>query len=334
MRVVAAPILGGVAVTATADAGPRGGLFVGTDGGIAHLGDDGSLGWLPWAMGAHVVAIDVDPTSGAVAVGCASGAVGILRDDGSMAEVDLGSRVRSLSWSSEGSTLAACSQLAGLLVCDLDGRRSFGLAPSRRWRHVAWQDGHTAAPLIVAGAGGASWVDARTGAVARHDRSDGAVTAVAVDPSGPWTAFGDLRGEVRMVDAREEGEVEVSGWPDAVEVLAWMPGTGRLLVAGGDEVTVWTAEVPAEADDEPDPDRVAVAGGRVTAIAPHPWLTCAAVGADDGRVVLWDTRSDAAQPVGRAGAEVTALRWDAMGEQLFVGTRDGGSWVPAMEVVR
>lgn len=319
------------------------GVVVGTDRGVAQVGADGRFGWLPWLLGDHVVAVEVAPATGALAIATVAGEVCLVDRHGTARTVELGSRVRAMAWSDDGGLLATCSQAAGLVVVDAAGERRFGLPPSRRWRRVAWQPWHPVAPLVVAGAGGASWVDPGSGAVVRRDRTPGVVTALAVDPSGPWVGLGDLRGEVRLIDVRSEDEVEVEGWPDPVELLAWMPGTGQLLVAGGDEVTLWRAdhEIGAEDDDVAGdvaggsrsfgPPRTAVDGGRLTALAPHPWRQRVAIGADDGRVAVWDLVSDRRTPLAWGSEPVTALRWDALGDQLFVGTRAGGGWVPGGE---
>lgn len=355
------PVLVDAAVTCVTGGGAVAGVVVGTDRGVAQVGEDGRCGWLPWLLGAHVVAVEVAPATGALAIATVSGEVCLVDRHGTAQAVELGTRVRSLAWSDDGELLAACSQAAGLVVVDAAGQRRFGLPPSRRWRRVAWQPWHPAAPLVVAGAGGASWIDPSTGDVVCRDRTPGVATALAVDPSGPWVALGDLRGEVRLLDVRSEDEVEVEGWPDPVEVLAWMPGTGQLLVAGGDEVTLWRADHEIDADDGigahddelegdgavaaaggrgevalgagPDagPPRTALDGGRLTALAPHPWRQRAAIGSDDGRVAVWDLSSGRQTSLARWSERITALRWDPLGDQLFVGTLAGGGWVPGGE---
>jgi hypothetical protein len=354
------PVLVDAAVTCLAGCGAVAGVVVGTDRGVAQVGEDGRCGWLPWLLGDHIVAVEVAPATGALAIATVTGEVCLVGRHGAVRTIDLGSRVRSMAWSDDGALLAACSQAAGLVVVDAAGERRFGLPPSRRWRRVAWQAWHPAAPLVVAGAGGASWIDPSSGEVVRRDRTPGVVTAVAADPSGPWVALGDLRGEVRLIDVRCDDETQVEGWPDPVEVLAWMPGTGRLLVAGGDEVTLWAADHEIEDDDEGDaaaeeigdgaaeigsggnhdlrggtpdlgPPRAALDGGRLTALAPHPWRQRAAIGADDGRVAVWDMSSGRLTALARWSGAVTALRWDSLGDRLFVGTRAGGGWVPGGE---
>jgi hypothetical protein len=119
-----------------------------------------------------------------------------------------------------------------------------------------------------------------------------------------------------------------------VELLTWMPGTGRLLVAGGDEVTVWWAGLEVDADDgspASGPPRRALDGGRITALAPHPLRRRVAVGTDDGTVGVWDLASDRYIPLGWGSDPVTALCWDALGERMFVGTRAGGAWAALAE---
>ncbi|MCB0971460.1 MAG: hypothetical protein KDA97_08090 [Acidimicrobiales bacterium] len=325
--------LDGAAVTCVVGGGGFGGALVGTDVGALHLGTDGAAAWIDWSRGRHVVDLAIDRSSEAVAVGTTTGDLAILDLDGGITEVSLGSRVRSLAWSPVYGLLAACSQLAGLVVLEPDGRRRFARPADARWRRVAWQHRQVDAPLVAAGAGGATWIDPiEAGEVRRHPMP-GTATVLAVDPCGPWTAVGGLRGDLRIVEAEEEGEVEVVGWPDPVELLAWLPGIGQVVVAGGDEVTRWSGG-ESDGATEPEPARLALGGGRVTALAPHRWLPQVAIGSDEGVVALWDTVSGSSRTLAAPGPEVTALAWDPLGEQLFVGTRAGGSWLPAMAALR
>jgi hypothetical protein len=248
--------------------------------------------------------------------------------DGSTTTIEMGSRVRSMAWSPDRQQLAAISQAAGLVVLDRSGRRVMGLPPSRRLRTLAWHRHNDVAPLIVGGASGATWIDPdHPEPIRQRDHAPGAVLAVAGDPVGPWIGFGDLRGEVRLVDGRDDAEVTVAGWPDAVDQLAWLPGRGEVVVGGGDELTAWTHDPPSGGDDAAPPHR-SIDAARITAIAPHPWRPVVAMGGDarggrHGRVSTWDLTHDRPGIDRRVPGDVTGLVWDEHSDDLFVGTRSG-----------
>jgi len=297
------------------------------DGRICRVALDGCWSCDDHHHKAAVVALAVDPVLGLVASADAQGTVRLHAGQGHGTKIEMGSRVRSLAWAPGRQQLAIISQAAGLVVIDLRGNRCVGLPPSRRIRVAAWHEDNPIAPLIVGGAGGVSWVDPATDEpIRRRDASAGAVIAVATDPAGPWIAFGDLRGEVRLIDGRTGDETEVSGWPDAVGTIAWLPGRAEAVVAGGDEATIWAAGPDPE--DAPLPPRHALPCQRITAVAPHPWRPLVALGGDAAErhqapVTCWNVEVDAAEAEVHVVGDVTALAWDGLGEHLLAGTRSG-----------
>jgi WD40 repeat protein len=130
----------------------------------------------------------------------------------------------------------------------------------------------------------------------------------------------------RLSDGKD---MQMSGYPTKARSLSWSPDGYWLATSGADGCIVW----PFNSKEGPmgkAPRECAVRKSVVSRVAFHPKALIVAVGYEDGWVML-SRLTDAAeilvrshrQGAGQDGA-ISALAWNATGDQLLFGTAEGG----------
>jgi WD40 repeat protein len=132
----------------------------------------------------------------------------------------------------------------------------------------------------------------------------------------------------RMADARH---MRMTGYPTRVKSFAWSAGGKWLATSGADEIILW----PYQSKDGPmgkQPLMLAAPNlSCVSAVACHPGEDVVAAGYGDGTLRLVRIADGATIPVREPAAvsredtakAITALAWDARGQQLAFARADG-----------
>ena len=121
------------------------------------------------------------------------------------------------------------------------------------------------------------------------------------------------------------GNMRMSGYPAKPRSLSWSRDGAWLATSGAEACVVW----PFESKTGPmgkQPRECGVRPVRVTQVAFHPKALVIALGYEDGFVLLCRLTDASEIPVRLAdtdGGAVSALAWDARGERLLFGTREG-----------
>ena len=124
----------------------------------------------------------------------------------------------------------------------------------------------------------------------------------------------------RVVDAKH---MRMSGYAARVRSMSWTSDGKGLATSGSNQLIVW----PFQAKDGPmgkQPQMLAPYERNACAVACHPAQPVAAVGYEDGLVLLVRMADGAEILAKRSGAApVTALAWNAAGNLVAFGTEDG-----------
>jgi WD40 repeat protein len=128
----------------------------------------------------------------------------------------------------------------------------------------------------------------------------------------------------RLIDGRH---MRMTGYTTRVTSLDWTADGNWLATSGATQLILW----PFQAKDGPmgkAPRLLAPSEHRVVAVACHPQQDIAAVGYEDGMVLLVRIEDGAEILAKKPGpAPVTALGWSADGMFLAFGTEDGEAGV-------
>ncbi len=122
----------------------------------------------------------------------------------------------------------------------------------------------------------------------------------------------------------DKGHMRMSGYPAKTRSLAWSPDGHWLATSGAEAAILW----PFQTKDGPmgkQPRECGVRPARVARVAFHPKTLVLACGYEDGCILLIRL-SDASELLVRhpvPGSPVTALVWDAKGQNLVFGCGDG-----------
>ncbi len=128
----------------------------------------------------------------------------------------------------------------------------------------------------------------------------------------------------RLADGKH---MRMSGYSTKVRSLSWAAGGKWLATSGSNQLILW----PFQGKDGPmgkQPELLAPRDHRVVVVACHPSQDIAAVGYEDGLVLLvrvGDGAEVLAKPPG--AAPVSALAWNPAGTLLAFGTEDGSAGV-------
>jgi|GEM_PF-2005116 len=247
----------------------------------------------------------------------------------------LGGSVPALVWSQDGTWLATAGGDGRVRLWDPASGAQRAALTVNGGRADALAVDATGTRLAAGGADGGIqlWALAADGGTPRPlgqwAAHTGMVRTLAFSPDGRRLASGGQDGLLKLWDPAGGTETAAlapgRGW---VESLAFSPD-GRLLVAGAIQggVQVWTLDE----DGAPAPRTVLDSGrGAVRGVTVSPdgrWL---GAGTDDGRVHLWalpegldGSPAPATRLLGKPGAKLLALAFDATGERLATGDMDG-----------
>jgi WD40 repeat protein len=124
----------------------------------------------------------------------------------------------------------------------------------------------------------------------------------------------------RLADHKD---MRMAGYAAKVRSMAWTAGGKWLATSGSEQLVLW----PFQGKDGPmgkTPELLAAHEHRVGVVACHPQQDVAAVGYEDGMVLLVRLE-DGAEILARnpGSAAVSALAWDAGGAALAFGAEDG-----------
>ncbi|NVO14270.1 MAG: WD40 repeat domain-containing protein [Rhodoplanes sp.] len=131
----------------------------------------------------------------------------------------------------------------------------------------------------------------------------------------------------RLADSKH---MRMMGYAAKVRAMSWTADGRELATSGADTLVIW----PFHGKDGPmgqQPRLLAPTANLVVAVACHPGQPVAAVGYDNGMVLLVRLE-DAAEIVVRhpGGSAVSALGWNAAGTRLGFGTEDGAAGLLAL----
>ena len=128
----------------------------------------------------------------------------------------------------------------------------------------------------------------------------------------------------RVVDAKH---MRMSGYAAKVQSMSWSTGGKWLATSGASQLVLW----PFGSKDGPmgkSPKMLTPADCKVSAVACHPAQEVAAVGFENGMVLLVRLDDGAEILVKRPGeAPVSAIAWSARGDRLAFGTEAGEAGV-------
>jgi WD40 repeat protein len=128
----------------------------------------------------------------------------------------------------------------------------------------------------------------------------------------------------RLADAKD---MRMSGYSGKVRSMAWTAGGKWLATSGSEQLILW----PFSSKDGPmgkQPRMLAPYSKRAVAVACHPTQEIAAVGFEDGLIMLARIDDGAEILAKKPGAApVSAIAWSADGARLAFGTEDGEAGV-------
>jgi len=128
----------------------------------------------------------------------------------------------------------------------------------------------------------------------------------------------------RLADAKD---MRMSGYSGKVRSMAWTAGGKWLATSGSEQLILW----PFQSKDGPmgkQPRMLAPYSKRAVAVGCHPKQEIAAVGFEDGMIMLARIE-DGAEILARkpGNAPVSAIAWSADGARLAFGTEDGDAGI-------
>jgi WD40 repeat protein len=150
----------------------------------------------------------------------------------------------------------------------------------------------------------------------------GSIWSIALTPGGDWVITGDEDGSLRFFDLRGFETIPSVVGPDAQISGIAIDAEGRHLIAGSQDGTVRVFDLHART--QIGHALVAHSKSPVNAVAFKPNSALLVTAGNDGRIVVWDTRTGSLvkSPPAQQGA-LTALAFDASGSTLATGGADG-----------
>ncbi|WP_181703011.1 WD40 repeat domain-containing protein [Chthonobacter albigriseus] len=181
--------------------------------------------------------------------------------------------------------------------------------------------------LAVAGYGGVGLWYPGTAAAPQELEWKGSHIAVTVSPDGANVVTSMQENALHGWRLRDGQHMRMSGYPAKPKVMSWS-AKGRFLATSGAQASIaW----PFHFKDGPMGKRPLELGARkemVTSVACHPVEEIAAIGYDDGMILLVrfsDGEEILLRPPGNGA--ISALGWDKSGLELAFGTEEGAGGV-------
>ncbi|MFN3656891.1 MAG: WD40 repeat domain-containing protein [Pseudolabrys sp.] len=151
----------------------------------------------------------------------------------------------------------------------------------------------------------------------------GSHLAVTISPDGKFIVTAMQEPTLHGWRVADSKHMRMSGYSARVRSLSWSADGDYLATSGSEQLILW----PFDGKDGPmgrQPRILARAQARVTVVACHPKQPVAAVGYADGSAMLVRLEDSALIGVReKDGQPVSALGWDAGGQQLAFGTEGG-----------
>ncbi|GLK67204.1 WD40 repeat domain-containing protein [Hansschlegelia plantiphila] len=185
--------------------------------------------------------------------------------------------------------------------------------------------------LGVARYGGVSLWFPRIESTAKELPWKGSHIGVSFAPDGRFVVTTMQESALHGWRVADGAHMRMSGYPGKVRSIDWSNDGKWLATAGADAAIFW----PFQAKDGPmgkAPKELGVRPARVSHVACHPKASAAALGYEDGCILIVRI-SDGAEILARPaspGGQVTALAWDALGARLAFGTEEGRGGVVAL----
>ena len=155
----------------------------------------------------------------------------------------------------------------------------------------------------------------------------GAHHSVTLSPDGKFAVSAMQENSLHGWRIADRKNMKMTGYPGKVQSVSWSHDGKWLATSGAEACIVW----PFSSTDGPmgkKPRECGVRPARVSRVAFHPSALIAALGYDDGWVMLCRL-TDASEllvrapEAGEGGGAVSALCWDARGQRLLFGTAGG-----------
>jgi len=161
--------------------------------------------------------------------------------------------------------------------------------------------------------------------------SFGVAVAVSFSPDGRFIAesFYESLASVRNVD--DGGMILLKGPTARVGSMSWAPRAEILLTSGARQLIVWPMELQ-QGRLTSLPRLLAPYSASVTTVAHHPSEPIAAVGYQDGMVLLVRLRDGAEIILKQGGVgAISGINWNHRGNGLAVGGEDGDARLFAID---
>jgi WD40 repeat protein len=151
----------------------------------------------------------------------------------------------------------------------------------------------------------------------------GSHTRPSLSPDGHFLATAMHDPTVTLWRLCDMANMPLTGSAQRVRSMAWAASSSHLACAGSERLLLWPAP-PLEGSMYSVPFLVAPYRAPVARVACHPSAAIAAVGFEDGLVLLVRLRDGAEIVLSRpAGSEVSALAWRDNGASLACASADG-----------
>jgi len=151
----------------------------------------------------------------------------------------------------------------------------------------------------------------------------GSHVGVAFSPDGRFLVTAMQEPALHGWRLADGNNMRMSGYAAKVRSMSWLADGKGLATSGANQLVVW----PFQGKDGPmgkQPAAFAPAGHLIATVACHPREAAAAVGYENGMMMLVRLGDGAEVLARRPGdAPVSALAWNATGSALAFGTEDG-----------
>jgi WD40 repeat protein len=238
-----------------------------------------------------------------------------------LAEISGRGEARCAGWSPDGKLLAAGIGRE-LIVTDGDGSEVLR-APHQpsTVTDVAWSiDGRR---VGVACYGGVRWYERKRESLvlARTFEWKGSLLCLHVAPDGRHAASGNQDSSVHVWRLWSGRDMEMTGYPEKIDRIAWHPASRLLAVGGPGDITVW--DFGGSGPEGSTPRQIDAHEMRMTALVYSPDGTVLATTAADGWLKLWGDSDTTPVASWSCSAGITSMCWSPESRRVVAGTVDG-----------